>query len=136
MIKIVAGGRGSGKTKKMIDLANEMARDPHGSLFFIDDDNRNIFELDRNIRFVNKEEFKINNPELLYGFLCGILAGDYDTEKVYIDGIDYVAKQSPKVLEEYLQSLEKLGEEHEAEFILCFSLDDEHLSEYIKEKMI
>lgn len=136
MIKIVAGGRGSGKTKKMIDFANEEARDPHGSLFFIDDDNRNIYELDRNVRFINKDDFNINNPELLYGFLCGILAGDYDTEKVYIDGIDYVASLEPTALDEYLQSIEKLGQDHEAEFILCFSVDDEHLSDYIKEKML
>ena len=54
MVKIIAGGRGSGKTKRMIAMANEVAADPYGSLFFVDNDNRNTIALNKNIRFINK----------------------------------------------------------------------------------
>lgn len=136
MVKVIAGGKGSGKTKRMIAMANEIAKDPHGSLFFIDDDNRNIFELDRNIRFINKEEFLINDMERLYGFLCGILAGDYDTEKVYIDGIDYLGKLSTEELEKFLMKLDKLGVDNDAEFYLCFTLDEDELTDFGKDRLV
>lgn len=136
MVKLIAGGKGSGKTKRMIRMANEVAVDPHGSLFFIDDDNRNIFELNRNIRFINKDEFKINTPDLLYGFLCGILAGDYDTEKVYIDGIDYVGNLDGPALEEFLQKLEKLSSNNNAEFFLCFTTDEDKIGTFGKERLV
>ncbi|NLY35758.1 MAG: hypothetical protein GX046_00835 [Tissierellia bacterium] len=136
MVKIIAGGKGSGKTKRMIRMANEVAVDPHGSLFFIDGGNRNIFELNRNIRFINTDEFKINTPDLLYGFLCGILAGDYDTEKVYIDGIDYVGNLDSQALEEFIQKLEKLSKDNSVEFFLCFTTDEEQLTPANKERLI
>ncbi len=136
MVKVIAGGKGSGKTKRMIAMANEVAKDPHGSLFFIDDDNRNIFELNRNIRFINKEEFLIKDKEWLYGFLCGILAGDYDTEKVYIDGIDYIGDLSSQELEDFLKKLDKLGRENDAEFYLCFTLNEDDLTDFGKERLV
>lgn len=136
MVKVVAGGRGSGKTKRMIAMANEVAADPYGSLFFVDNDNRNTIELNRNIRFINKTDFNINNPELLYGFFCGILAGDYDTEKVYVDGIDYVGRLEKQELEDFLKKIEKLGKDNEAEFYLCFTLDEDELTDYGKERLV
>ncbi|HZK09849.1 MAG TPA: hypothetical protein VFD08_02140 [Clostridia bacterium] len=136
MVKIIGGGKGSGKTKRMIRMANEVAVDPHGSLFFIDNDNRNIFELNRNIRFINKDEFKINTPERLYGFLCGILAGDYDTEKIYIDGIDYIGNVENTVLNEFLEKLNKLALDNEAEFVLCFTTEEGQLSSFPQDRIL
>lgn len=136
MVKIVAGGKGSGKTKRMIHMANEAAVDPHGSLFFVDAGKRNIYEINRNIRFINTDDFKINTPDLLYGFLCGIFAGDYDTEKVYIDGIDYIGNLDTRALDEFIEKLEKLSGENEVELFLCFTTQEDQLSSANKERLI
>lgn len=40
MIQIIAGKKGSGKTKRIIDMTNHAARRPPMTSFFIDDDNR------------------------------------------------------------------------------------------------
>ncbi len=136
MVKILAGGKGSGKTKRMIEMANESARDPHGTIYFIDDDNRNIFELDRNVRFVNMETFNIHRIEMLYGFLCGLLSCDYDIEHIYIDGINYLSNLSEEELQNFLMVLDKLSRNNEVEMLLCWSYDEDKTPEYLRERMI
>ena len=40
MVKLIIGRKGSGKTKKMIDMANDYVRDSKGSTIFINNDRR------------------------------------------------------------------------------------------------
>ena len=39
MIKIIAGNKGSGKTKRLIDMTNETAKTTSGNVVFLDKDN-------------------------------------------------------------------------------------------------
>ena len=57
MIQIIFGKRGSGKTKRIIDMANASIRESKGDVLFIDDDNRYMFDLKHQIRFVNASEY-------------------------------------------------------------------------------
>ena len=45
MIQIIFGEKGTGKTKKILDLANQSAKDAKGSVVFIDDDDSYMFDL-------------------------------------------------------------------------------------------
>ena len=38
-------------------------------------------------RLVDVDEYKINGAEMLYGFVAGVLAGNYDITEMFIDGI-------------------------------------------------
>ena len=87
MIKFILGSKGSGKTKWLVDRANKDKEEGNGNIVFIDVDDDHIFTLDREVRLVNAMEFNIDSIESFYGFLCGILARDYDVEKVYIDSL-------------------------------------------------
>ena len=40
MIGFVCGVKGSGKTKKMVDMANGIVNDALGKVVFVDDDNK------------------------------------------------------------------------------------------------
>ena len=86
MIKIIAGEKGEGKTKKLIEMANEAAKTAKGHVVFIDDDNRHMYDLHYNIRFV-KTNYKMDDQRILFGFICGILSQDSDIEQIYIDGL-------------------------------------------------
>ncbi len=56
MVGVIFGQKGSGKTKKILELANRAAKEAHGSIVFIDDENSYMYDLDRNVRFVNAKE--------------------------------------------------------------------------------
>ena len=56
LIQIILGDKGSGKTKRLIDLVNESLKNEHGDIIFIDDDKRYMYDLRHEIRFVDASE--------------------------------------------------------------------------------
>ena len=125
MVKFILGRKGSGKTKWLIDNANKDMKEGNGNIAFIDVDDDHIFSLNYNVRLINAMEFNILNVESFYGFLCGIMAMDYDLEKIYIDGIYKVMKLEEKDLEYLYYALEKICKKYEVGFYLNvdFTLD-------------
>ena len=68
MIQVVHGKKGSGKTKRIIDMANNAVKEQNGIVVFIDDDNRYMFDVQQPVRFVNAGEYGMISPEMFYGF--------------------------------------------------------------------
>ena len=64
MIQVVAGKKGSGKTKRIIDMANLATKDSKHDIVFIDDDNRYMFDLRHEVRFINASEYDIANDQM------------------------------------------------------------------------
>ena len=50
MVKLLVGHKGTGKTKQMIDLANEQVETSNGSLIFINKNSRLMYDLKYKIR--------------------------------------------------------------------------------------
>ena len=50
MIQIIYGSKGSGKTKKIVELANTLAPNAKGVVVYLDRTNHRMHDLDRNNR--------------------------------------------------------------------------------------
>ena len=61
MIQVIAGKKGSGKTKRIIDMANQATQESKHDIVFIDDDNRYMFDLRHEVRFINASEYVFND---------------------------------------------------------------------------
>ncbi len=92
MIQIFCSKRGSGKSKKLIEMANEHSSTASGHVVYLDDDNGPMYSLERSIRFVSTKDYKLKSLDSLCGFLCGILSNDYDISEIYIDGLANIIK--------------------------------------------
>ena len=122
MIQIYAGAKGTGKTKKLIDRANEYAKDPNGNAVFIDDDRRHMYSLLRAIRFVDTGDYPISHYREFIGFICGILAQDGDIEYVYIDGLNNIIKNfNHEELIKLISKLEKLTADIGVNFVMTIN---------------
>ncbi len=103
MIQVIYGKRGSGKSKKMVSLANDKVKATNGNVVFVDDDSRAIHELDREIRFIDAQEYGLMDYRSIYGFLCGIIATNYDVTTIFVDGLlnamDKKSESSEKIFE-------------------------------------
>ena len=64
MIQIIAGKKGSGKTKRLIDMTNQTAKDAIHDVIFIDDDNRYMFDIAHKVRFINAADYHVKTPEM------------------------------------------------------------------------
>ena len=74
MIQVVLGKRGSGKSKRLIDLANEALKTEHGLVVFVDDDKNNMYDLRHEVRLVDASEFALGeyrSASWFYGLLGG-----------------------------------------------------------------
>ena len=139
MIQIIFGKRGSGKTKRIIDLANDSLKEQKGNVLFIDDDTRYMFDLRHEIRFVNASEYGAAGQEKFMGFIKGILAGNFDASLVFIDAFLHLVKtDKPDIpqLEPFFVELEALSNASNVNFVISFSEDPELVPESIRKYAI
>lgn len=131
MIKLISGAMGSGKTKKLVEYANEVAATAKGNLIFIDDDTRQMYELTRNIRFVCIKDFPIENGDEFMGFICGMTSSDYDLEYIFIDGICKVMDCKTVSVEAVVERLKAIADRFDINIIATIS--SEQLPEELKQ---
>ena len=133
MIQILIGEKGEGKTKRLIDMSNEAGKLSDGHIVFIDDDNRHMYDLHYNIRFVDTTGFVMEDQRIFFGFICGILSQDGDIEKIYIDGLNNIIKyMTDDDLFAFINELERLSEKANVDFIMTISRNKETVPEAIK----
>ncbi len=131
MIQVIYGKKGSGKTKRILDMANHAVDEQHGDVVFVDDDNRYMFDLRHEVRFVNAGEYNMRSAEMLYGFLCGMLAQNFDMKVVFIDAFLKLIKTDINEIGWFFDSLNAYSENHGVDFVLCISEDGEKLPEFV-----
>ena len=134
MIRLIYGKKGSGKSKKLLDLANAEVAKATGNLVYLDDDNRCMYDLQHEIRFINTSDYGIDNIDNLYGFVCGILSGDFDISAIFIDGLKKMMKNHDGDLEALLKKLDTLFADISA-YIVIHGSDEppEFMKKYIEE---
>lgn len=136
MVQLICGHNGTGKTRKMIEMANKAIDSIQGKMVFLEANNRHIFDLDYRIRYINTKEFGLTNDEQFHGFVCGLIATDYDVEYVYIDGLYKIAQAGLERLNEVVERLEYLSEKFSVNFIMSVNHDFEDIPEGLKDKII
>ena len=132
MIEIICGEKGTGKTKRIISLANDVSDKAKGSIVFVDDDNSYMYDLGYSIRFINVTDYALNDPDMFLGFLCGLCASDFDLEYVFVDRFENVIKADLSELEGFFEQLSKLADQHSLHIVLSVSKGEEVLPEFMR----
>ena len=140
MIQVIAGNKGSGKTKRLIDIANDALKSEHGLVVFVDDDKRYMYDLRHEIRFVDAGEYqgvRGATTDVFLGFLSGMLAVNYDITLVCVDAFLKLIKSTPiDETENFFARLNALGEHSNVRFVLNVSCDIDALPAFIKQYVI
>ena len=106
MIKLITGEKGTGKTKIIIDMMNEAIASTNGSLVCIEKGSNLRTQINYKVRWCDTEYYKVDGFDAFYGFVSGMLAGNYDIEKIFVDGI---LKIGGKDFEAFGKMLDKLA---------------------------
>ena len=136
MVKFILGVKGSGKTKKMIDMANESDRTSNGNVVYIDRDRNHIYDLNRNIRLIETGDLQLESLKSFYGFVCGVISQNFDIEKIFVDGQKIISNAEDDNLEAFIKHLESLGEKFEVDFTVSCSRSAEGIPEFLKSYLI
>ncbi len=128
MVKMIMGHKGSGKTKRMIELANEKVEKSQGNVIYINKNHRLTYDLKYRRRVICMEDFvHITNSDEYIGFLYGVLGMDRDVDTVFIDGVLRHADITLGNMPEFIDRLKDISAEYQTEFIVSVSASKEEL---------
>jgi len=85
MIKLYIGGKGSGKTKTLIDLTNKAVETSNGAVICIEKGDKLRLDISYKARLIDTDNYAINDGDALYGFIAGILASNSDITDIFVD---------------------------------------------------
>lgn len=74
MIQIIAGEKGNGKTKCLLDKVNSEIKSVHGNIVYLDKNSKHMYELNNKVRLIDASEFMIDNADNFIGFICGVIS--------------------------------------------------------------
>lgn len=136
MIKLVVGSKGKGKTKFMLETANNEAKKSDGLVIYLDKNAKHMFELDKHIRLINVREYPVPDFNTLLGFVCGLVSGNADIEAIYFDSFLTISGLDADSIETPIEELEILSERLKVDFILSLSFDEAVLNGKFKENIL
>ena len=94
MVRLIMSGSGEGKTKQLIELINNAAKDEPGHVVCIEANRNMTYDIHYHIRLIDAQEYKLENYDLYRGFISGLYAGNYDISHVFIDNLCKIAHSS------------------------------------------
>ena len=135
MVSMIVGRRGFGKTKKLIDQAREAAGRSDGNVVCIEKGKSLRFDLSYHIRLIDIDEYSISGADSYYGFIAGLLAGNYDITDIFCDATFKIlcGKQDKdfEALAKFVEKLNALTKELKINIILTVSCDLSELPERV-----
>jgi len=136
LIGVIFGEKGTGKTKQILELANKSVLSSKGTTIFIDDDTSYIYDLSTKARFINASDYGITTPKMLYGFLCGLAASDFDLETVYIDGLLRIIGHEIASLEGLFDDLKVFAAKNNLNIIMSITGSKDTIPPFLKEYLL
>ncbi len=132
MVTLIIGKKGTGKTKKLIALANETAAASTGNVVVIEKGAKLTYDITHKARLIDTDAYEISGYDMMFGFLSGICAGNFDVSDILVDSTFKICPEAVDGLEEFVVKLNKLAEASETKFTLLISAAEADLPEGLK----
>lgn len=131
MIDIIAGAKGKGKTKILIQQVNDDIKLTKGTIVYLDKNNKHMYELSNQIRLIVVPEFNVTDTDMFLGFIAGIISQDHDLDKIYLDSFLTTACIKDN-LAYAVEKLDALSEKFGVSFVISASVDKENMPESVQ----
>ncbi len=132
MIKLVVGVKGTGKTKTLIDKANEALSTSKGNVVCLEKGSKLRYDINYQVRLINTDEYLISDASGLGGFVAGILASNSDVTDLFIDSALKICNGDKVAFDTFLTNLEKLTRGADLNILMTVSLPAEEATDVMK----
>ena len=133
MLELIIGAKGNGKTRKMVEKANNESKRTNGSIIYIDKSNKHMYELSNKIRLINISNFPVNSEDSYIGFISGVISQDHDLEYLFLDGFLNIANLHGSDISGAIAKIASLSETYGVNFVISISMDEHALPESCKQ---
>ena len=121
MIKLIIGNKGTGKTKKLIELVHDAVKDSKGNVLCVEKGATLTYDLKPQARLIDTDSYEIKGFDMCYAFLAGLLAGNYDITDVFVDSIIKIGGRDFEALAAFLEKIDKISAD--TTFVFTISAD-------------
>ena len=132
MIKLIAGLKGSGKTKTLIEKVNAATEASKGSVICLEKGDKLRYDIKYQARLIDVEEYNIDNAHGLRCFVAGLHASNSDITHIFIDSALKICKDDVADFAEFVKLAEVWAEKWNCEFFLTASIAEADLPEELK----
>ena len=136
MVEIIAGEKGKGKTKYLLDKVNDSVKSASGNIVYLDKSQKHMYELNNKVRLINVTDFPVSNCDEFLGFICGIVSQDHDLQEMYLDSFLTIANIEDDQINHAIEKLDIISEKYNVKFVLSVSRNEADLPECAKAKII
>ncbi len=137
MVSLIMGLKGSGKTKKLVDMVRQAVNACHGDVVCIEKERKLTYDIPYQARLIDAGTYDIGSYEFLKGLICGIHAGNYDMTHFFIDKFyKMVGDKSPEALCKFIAWLDSFATTENIDFVISISVDPETVPEELKKYII
>ena len=131
MVKLIVGVKGTGKTKTLIDLANEALNTSKGCVMCVEKGQKLKYDINYKARLINTIEYNICGADALYGLVCGLYAANYDITHIFIDSALKICKENLEDFNRFLSLADDISSKNNFQCIITASVSPENLPEEI-----
>lgn len=136
MVEIIAGEKGKGKTKYLLDLVNTSVAEATGNIVYLDKSQKHMHELSNKVRLINVMDYPITNSDEFIGFICGIVSQDYDLQEMYLDSFLTIANLADDQIDHVITKLDEISKKYEVKFVISLSKNEADLPESAKARIL
>ena len=136
MIQIISGSKGKGKTKYLIQMANDAVKTAEGNVVYLDKNNKHMYELSNRIRLINVGDYPIDTYDAFLGFIYGLISQDSDLETLFLDSFLTIANVADEDIASVLDKLNDISERFDTNFTISISMDADCLPEDCKKDIV
>lgn len=133
MIHLIVGNKGSGKTKALITRCNEAVSASSGNVICLEKGLKLTYDISHKARLVDTDEYEVEGFDALYGFLAGLLAGNYDITHIFVDATLKIGGRDYEAFADLIDRLSKLGAASHVEVTFTVSCDPHELPARVQE---
>ena len=137
MVKIMVGLKGSGKTKRLVELVRTAVDEEQGDVICIEKDKNLTYDIPYQARLIHASDYNFGTFEFMKGFISGLRAGNYDISHIFIDNFHKMFNSSTedKVVD-FLDWLDSFAANEGIKFTITMTADPQTLGENIKKYMM
>ena len=136
MVSMIVGSRGTGKTKKLIDQVRDAVQRSDGNVVCIEKGKALRANISYHIRHIDIEEYNISGADRYYGFIAGLMAGNYDITDIFCDATFKIlcgkGQKDFDVLTKFVDDLNALAGALKINIVLSVSCDTAELPEHLR----
>jgi len=124
MVRLIMGLKGSGKTKRLIEMVHDSVDSEHGDIVFLERTAKLTYDIPHKVRLIDASQYDFNGFNFLKGYISGLYSANYDITHIFIDNVlQIINRDVDEEAEEFFEWCEGFGIKEHVKFTMTVSVD-------------